>query len=226
MVASIYQLPTQLVGTVRVEPNFKYMVVGDSLATITATGYLNQIDLQSTPVSPTDVLQVLYNYSGTANSGTFGVFSVTVVNGIITLNSLSRGSTVSVILSPAQIAAAYATPVLLTEAPGAGKVYLVSHAFIYTSVSSVFTGGGPAIVQYGPIVHGGGTNALSATIPAAEITAVSSQIYNSDGIAAGSIITGITNQGLYFSNATGAFAGGAGSSVAITLQLSTINAYV
>ena len=51
MGANIYQLPTQLVGTSGIEPNFKFMVTGDSLDVITTPGYLNQIDLQSNPVS-------------------------------------------------------------------------------------------------------------------------------------------------------------------------------
>ena len=89
-----------------------------------------------------------------------------------------------------------------------------------TEVSTVFAGGGVAILQYGNAVHGAGLNALSATIPAAEVTAATSQIYVASGyvsttVKATSTITGL---GLYFSNATGAFTGGAGSTVALNVQ--------
>lgn len=85
MTAIIYQLPTQLAGTPGVYPNFKYMVTGDNVATMTAAGYLNSVNLESAPVTTTDVLQVLYSFNKNTGTGTYGVFTVSITNGVITL---------------------------------------------------------------------------------------------------------------------------------------------
>lgn len=231
---NIYQLPMQVPGMVGVYPNQKFMVVGDSLSALTTAGYLNQVNLESNPISTNDVLQVLYAYNPQTQVGTYGVFTVSIANGVISLvqsalvPSIYLGiSTVSATLTQAQILGAYAAPALLVAAPGAGKVLVPKWATIYTNFqTAAFAGGGVAIVQYDTTVHGAGTNALAATIPAAEITAAASQIYNLAGSTAAAL-TGITNKGLYFSNATGAFTGGnAASTVVITLNYMTLAATV
>ena len=92
--AHIYQLPTQLIGTPGIYPNFKFMVTGDSEGAITTAGYLNQIDLQSNPVSTVDVLQVLYSFSPASGVGTYGTFTVSISNGVITLVSTNTSGAV------------------------------------------------------------------------------------------------------------------------------------
>lgn len=82
---SIIQLPTILPAQVGIVPQMKRMVTTDSLATITAAGYLNSVDLQSNPIASSDVLDVLYSYNQQTNSGTFGIFTVSITNGVITL---------------------------------------------------------------------------------------------------------------------------------------------
>jgi hypothetical protein len=84
--ALIYQLPIQVPGMVGVLPSQKFMVTGDNLAAITAAGYLNQVSLESNPVSNTDILQVLYSYNLQTTVGTYGVFTVSINGtGVITL---------------------------------------------------------------------------------------------------------------------------------------------
>ena len=85
MAAKIYQLPTQVPGMVGVLPNPKFMVTGDNLATITTAGYLNQVSLEQNPVAATDVIQVLYSFNLATQTGTYGVFAVSISNGVITL---------------------------------------------------------------------------------------------------------------------------------------------
>ncbi len=85
MAAKIYQLPTQVPGMVGVLPNPKFMVTGDNLATVTTAGYLNQVSLEQNPVAATDVIQILYSFNLQTQSGTYGVFSVSISNGVITL---------------------------------------------------------------------------------------------------------------------------------------------
>ena len=82
----IYQLPTQVPGMVGVLPNPKFMVSGDNLATVTTAGYLNQVSLESNPVSATDVIQCLYLFNPVTQVGTYGVFAVSISNGVITLS--------------------------------------------------------------------------------------------------------------------------------------------
>lgn len=116
MSAKIYQLPTSLSGTVNVFPNFKYMVTGDNLDAITAAGYLNQIDLQSDPVSVTDIIQVLYDFNPQTQAGTYNAFSVTIVDGIITLYAeISAGNVILPVIS-GHVAAFSGTSGAITDA--------------------------------------------------------------------------------------------------------------
>ncbi len=85
---TIYQLPIQQPAMVGVFPNMKFAIFGDNLATITTAGYLNQVSLQSNPISKTDVLQVIYSFNPQSQAGTYGVFTVSISNsGVITLVS-------------------------------------------------------------------------------------------------------------------------------------------
>ena len=86
---AILQLPTQVPGMVGVQPNFKFMVCTDNLATVITAGYLNQFALESNPVSATDILNVLYSFNQQTQSGTYEQFGVTISNGVITLVPLS-----------------------------------------------------------------------------------------------------------------------------------------
>jgi hypothetical protein len=143
------------------------------------------------------------------------------------LASSLQVSSLTVTLNQAAVQSAFATPFQLIAAPGAGKVIILDNVNIYTNFqTSAFTGGGIAIVQYNNTIHGAGTNALSATIPTAEITASASQIYHL-GSNSGNALTGITNEGIFFSNATGAFTGGnAASTVVIMLNYVVMTATV
>lgn len=87
----IYQLPMQVPGMVGVFPNQKFMVSGDNLATVTTAGYLNQVSLESNPVSSTDVIQCLYSFNIQSQTGSYAIFTVSISNGIITL-VLAAGS--------------------------------------------------------------------------------------------------------------------------------------
>lgn len=257
----ILQYPQVLPGQVGVVGAMKYMVTTDSLATITAAGYLNNIDLGVFPIRPTDTISVIYSASSVSGIGTYAIFTVSITNGVITLVlwanpgdvllpvvngdlAVFNGTTGQIkdsgivaaniqqftqtfTLNQAAVQGAYATPVALLPAPGAGLAYFVTEAAIYTNFkTSAFTGGGVAIVQYDNTVNGAGTDALAATIPAAEITASASQLYYLNGNTANAL-TGITNKGIFFSNQTGAFTGGnAASTVVITLNYLILTATV
>lgn len=81
--AHIYQIPFQIPNTVGIFPNFKFMVSYDSLAEITSAGYLSN---ESYTLSASDVVQMIYNFDG-FNSGNYGIFTVSVSEGIIKLSA-------------------------------------------------------------------------------------------------------------------------------------------
>jgi hypothetical protein len=181
-------------------------------------------------VNPGDVLLPVVSGDLASFNGTTGQIADSGITAASVSSAVSSNgliNTISVTMTPAQVTGAYAAPVVLLAA-AAGKAYIVLNAAIYTASTgnTPYAGGGVAIVQYAATVHGAGTDALGATIPAAEITAAASQIYNLSGLASATVSTGITNVGLYFSNATGPFTGGTGTNITITLQVMTLTATV
>lgn len=210
-----------------VVPRAVRMVVSDSLAVVTTPGYLTAEFLGGYAINPTDAIFMWYGFNNPNSPGQFGIFTPTFVNGVITLTQVGSVTVGTFTLNTLQVTGAFATPVQLLPPPGPGLVYVVDQAIIYTASTghTPYAGGGIAIVQYGNAAAGAGTDALSATIPAVEITAAASQIYILNGNT-GNALTGISNQGLFFSNQTGAFTGGTGTNVVITLQYYVIAATV
>jgi len=220
----IIQYPTPIPASVSVLPSLKFMITTDNLATITTPNYLNSANMDAAnPISNSDVIMMLYNYSLQTTSGTYGLFvpSVSGATGKITLTLTTIQQSTVVTLTQAQVQAMYATPQLIVANPGTGLAVIPTAAQIITLVgTSAFAGGGIAQLQWGNTIHGAGTLALDATTPAAEITAAASQVYTQYGIVTTTVspIANVNGLGLYFSNATGAFTGGIGSTVAIALN--------
>ena len=220
----IIQYPTPIPATVGVIPSLKFMVTSDNLATVTAPNYLNTANMDAAnPISNTDVIMILYNYNLQTTIGTFGLFTAVVsgATGKITLALTSVQQTAVVTLTAAQVQAMFATPQLIVANPGTGLAVVPTACQIVTLVgTSAFAGGGVAQLQWGSTIHGAGTLALDATTPAAEITAAASQMYTQYGIVTTTVspIANVNGLGLYFSNATGAFTGGVGSTVTLAVS--------
>lgn len=83
--AGIIQLPLPIAANTGVSPNIKTMTVTDNLATLTAAGYLNSGNLQGYTLDVDDILLVIYSYNQIIRAGTFGIFTVSISNGVITL---------------------------------------------------------------------------------------------------------------------------------------------
>lgn len=166
----------------------------------------------------------LVQSNGTSGQSVDSGISASSVSGLIT--QVGNVTTVSVTLNPTQMAAAYATPVQLVAAPGAGKVIIVQEASVYTASTgnTAYATGTAPIIQYGTTVHGGGTNAVGSGLVAGDITAASSQVRCLVGSVAA--LTGVSNTGIYFSNATGAYTAGTGTNVTFNLTYQTITATV
>lgn len=91
--AKIYQLPTQIPGTVGVFPNQRFAIFGDNLATVTSPGYLNVVQNELNNLSTTDVIVAFYDFNLNTNAGTFGTFSISINGlGVITLVTTGGGS--------------------------------------------------------------------------------------------------------------------------------------
>lgn len=86
---SLLQLIRVSVGQVGVQPGSVKMLSTDSLATITAAGYLNGagLQLQEVNLSPLDVIDCMYNYDSILGTGSYAMLVVSISNGVITLTS-------------------------------------------------------------------------------------------------------------------------------------------
>lgn len=139
----------------------------------------------------------------------------------------SAGSlmTTSVTLNTAAVTGAFAAPAQLIAAPGAGKTIIVQEATVYTASTSntAYATGTSPVIQYDSTVHGAGTAATSA-LATGDLTAASSQIKSVTSPTGA--LTGITNKGVFFSNATGAYTAGTGTNVVITLTYMVVTATV
>jgi hypothetical protein len=81
---SILNLLRVEVGQVGVLPSTVKMCTTDNFATITGAGYLTNSMLVG-GFKPTDVLEVIYSYSQSDGTGTFGTFTLSITSGVITL---------------------------------------------------------------------------------------------------------------------------------------------
>lgn len=158
-------------------------------------------------------------------SGTGGLMADSGLSSTSTTANVLGVFTATVTLSATQVNASYAAPTLVLAAPGAGKAIVPTRVLMYTNVSTAFAAGGVAQIQWANTVHGGGTAVTSATFPAAEVTAAASQLY-SLGSNVGAALTGITNEALYFSNATQAFTTGTGSTLTFVIEYIVVTATV
>jgi hypothetical protein len=86
----VIQFPTPIPATNGNFPNLKSALFSDNLATVTTAGYLTTSSLDAgMPLSNADVIMALYSYSQNTNSGTFGIFTVSISTstGQVTLSS-------------------------------------------------------------------------------------------------------------------------------------------
>jgi hypothetical protein len=86
----VIQYPTPIPVTNGDNPALKFAVFSDNLSTVTTAGYLNAATATGAiPLSNADVLMALYSFNQQTQSGTFGIFTVSISNsnGQITLTS-------------------------------------------------------------------------------------------------------------------------------------------
>ena len=88
--ALIYQFPVPIPVTNGNFPQFKFAVFGDNLTSVTTAGYLNAAAISAgVPLSNADVVMALYSFNPNTNTGSFGIFTVSIATstGQITLTA-------------------------------------------------------------------------------------------------------------------------------------------
>jgi hypothetical protein len=203
-------LPTD--GGIENAINFSTITAGGSSLFLQSANNLS--DVASAPTSVTNL-----GFTQTA---------ATISGAVTQLGTLQSAS---VTLTPTQMAAAYATPIQLIANPLASQMILVLSAQVYTASTghTAYATGTAPIIQYGTGgtngAHGAGMIAVGAGLVAGDINAAASQVRNLPQFASAAN-TGFSGEGVYFSNATGAYTAGTGTNVTFTLQYVTLTATV
>ena len=215
---------------------------GNFNTTVSNSTAVAQSQVVSIPDSGNAAAQFMVGATGTPfvsgnipkASGTAGLF----VDSGITAASLSGAVTqlgnlyqVSVTFNTAQMVTAYDTPLTIVANPSASQVILLLQASVYTASTghTPYATGTAPIIQYSTGgtngQHGAGTIATAAGLVAGDITAAASQVRNLFGIATAAL-TGLSGKGIYFSNATGDYTAGTGTSVTFTLVYQLLTATI
>lgn len=173
----IYQLPTQVPSMVGVLPSQKFMISGDNLATITAAGYLNQVSLESNPVSNTDIIQMLYNYNLQTTAGTYGVFTVSINGtGVITLSAASDAGFVTLPTAVNNIIVSTNTTGNLSNLTGtainAGSLQAGSSGVAGTLISYPATASKGSLIVAG-VANTGNTNTTISNVAMGQASVIS-----------------------------------------------------
>lgn len=215
----IIQLPTILPAQVGIVPQMKRMVTTDSLATITTAGYLNSVDLQSNPIAPSDVLDVLYSYNLQTNSGTFGIFTASISNGVITLVQWANPGDVLLPVVSGDFAAFNGTTGQIKDSGAAPSA--ASQPFVVMSPGSVTTN---HIAQFsdanGTLKDGGvlGTAAAKAASDNTKTTlaSVSATVVSGNLAKFADTAGTVADQGVAFKSVAGASVAGGAAAQTVT----------
>lgn len=198
---------------------FSYFSPTDNIATISANGYF-------IPQVLSLCLYDLIFVTGSDYSTILQITSITYPDGQSTAavvnvtpwlpSSLVEYSTTTA-LTTAQIKGMYTTPVLLVPNQGANTLIIVdSYVIDQHFLTAQYTAGGLITAQYGNTTEAGGVIATTG-IAAASLLALTAQGALTDtAIPTGGLNTAVANTGIYLSNATEAFASGAGAATVTT----------
>lgn len=85
---AILQMTTDVAGQINVNPRRVKIISTDNLATVTATGYLNNQNLFGNTIYPSDIIDMYYGWNTQTKTGTYEVFTVSMAlsNGVMNIN--------------------------------------------------------------------------------------------------------------------------------------------
>lgn len=189
-------------------PAIVRIVTNDTLAVITANGYLtaqasviNALNFGAFQWSPTDYVLIAYN-------GGEGFFLPDLVNFTFVQQGVQSAN---VLVTSAQLKTMYDTPVLIIPAPSATSLIRVSNMVgVYLFGTVQYTAGGAIGLEAGNVAHGAGP-ARSTTLAAATFNGYAAS--NTFELTADNTdtVANLIGLGVYLSNATADFATGDGT---------------
>lgn len=193
----------------------------DNLATITATGYLDDLNHL---IKENDFIWINYNDASTfplypdGISSNYGQFTVTVsgANTSLVQNPATTNipSLATVAITAAEFNGMYAAPKLLIAAGGANTLIAVTKMdLIMTYGGAAFAAGGVVHAQYDSTANGAGVSATNTEV-AADFQATASTTFQFEGAVGDLPFSTTVNKGLYLSNDTAAFTTGTSNFVA------------
>jgi hypothetical protein len=196
----------------------------DAQATVAASGYFNQ-NTSGTAIAyngvAVDIVTGDYVKVYSSADSSLVTYRLTNTSGVITTSFVGGTVTLTPTVSLTQFLAAYATPLLVAAAPGAGLVYTNVRAVISMVYGSAqLANGGDSYIQYTSTANGAGpmaTSSVSGTGIAA-LTASSAWAYGSGATTASPATPTVTNAGLYLTNASAPFITGTGATFTMKLR--------
>lgn len=141
----IMQITTSTTGQVNVNPRRVKIITTDSLATVTASGYLNPVSLEGFTIAPTDVIDMYYNYVSASSPGLYAELTPVISSsGTITLQQFV-GAITYVEVACAASALASAGKVVIKTSYGVQQ-YKVRDIKVRYSASGLSGGGGDRLL--------------------------------------------------------------------------------
>lgn len=209
-------------------PRRNKLVSSDNYSVLTQPGYLSNSTTSGKQVFPTDIIDVLYNYTGTSSfnsasafgTGTYQQFVPVFNSGVITLSPVSF-VTVQKTITQSQILNMHTTNIQLVAPQGANTLIMgtICTAYINFQITP-FSGGGTTLIQFGNVTAGDGLNALQDSNFGPDNLTGSVSVLNT--FVAPTNYAGQTNLGIYMGNDTAPFTGGSAKStilVSLTYQV-------
>lgn len=198
-------------GLVDVIPSVIYIETNDTVATVTATGYLNKRVQQGYVFQESMMALVSTKTAPNAAVVTVGWYDISKSGenwSLIPSTGQLIRQYVSVPITAAQFNGMYAAPIELVPAAGASTLLVLDQLqLVMTYNSAAYAAGGVAAVQYDATINGAGVIA-STTLAAATFQSTASTTYTMNAGVVALPFTTTANKGLYLSNITGAFTTG------------------
>ncbi len=196
----------------------------DAQATVAASGYFN-LGVAGSGVAYDIVTGDYVKVYSSADSSLI-TYRLTNTAGVITSAFAAGTVTLTPTVTLTQFLAAYATPLLVAAAPGAGLVYTNVRAVISMTYNAQLANGGDSYIQYTSTANGAGPRATSSVSGTgiAALVASSAWAYGSGASAASPATPTVVNAGLYLTNATAPFITGTANTFIMKLRAEIISA--